>query len=106
MKGKSRRTLVRHEVSDFGKVDRAVQKSYTKESTHNLETKEWSNGFFSAIKKMIAKITGFFKKKQPLHTGISTKSYCKKLGGAFGSPSRSGIKLAKKLTVHIPSKGA
>ena len=36
MKGKSRRTQMRHEVSDFGKVDRVVQKSMNKEVTHYL----------------------------------------------------------------------
>ena len=115
MKGKSRRTQMRHEVSDYGKVDRAVQKSFNKEASHKLETSEYSNGFFTAIKKMIARISGFFKKRQPVHRGVSTKSYCTKFGGASGgsikkrkrysNKGRPGVKLAKKLTVHIPSKG-
>ena len=53
MKGKSRRTLVRHEVSDFGKVDRAVQKSYRKEMTIKSKSDNYGvwNRVYSAIKK-------------------------------------------------------
>ena len=84
MKGKSKRIQMRHEISDDGRVDRIVQKSFRKEATHKLETSSFSNGFMTYIKKLVAKITGFFKKKQPQHLGVSTKSYCQKFGGTFG----------------------
>ena len=113
MKGKSRRTQMRHDVSDYGKVDRAVQKSFNKEESHKLETNHASDGFISAIMKWFKRI--FSMRQQTLHTGRSTKSYCTKFGGASGGSTkrtryqsnkgRPGIKLAKKLTVHIPSKG-
>lgn len=114
MKGKSRRTEMRHEVSDHGKIDRVVQKSFNKEASHKLETNHSSDGFISSIMKWFKKI--FSVRRQTLHTGTSTKSYCTKFGGAFGgsikkrkrhasNKGRPGVKLAKKLTVHIPSKG-
>lgn len=86
MKGKSKRKQMRHEVLDYGKVDRAVQKSFIKEESHKLETKHWSDGFISAIMKWFKKI--FSMRQQTLHTGTSTKSYCKKFGGAFGGSAR------------------
>ena len=96
MKGKSRRTQMRHEVSDYGKIDRAVERSFRKEETHKLETKHWSDGFISAIMKWFKKI--FSKRQQTLHTGRSTKSYCTKFGGAFGGKKTVGNKLSKKLS--------
>ena len=110
-----RRVEIRHEVSDHGKVDRVVLKSYTKETSHKIESSSWGDGFVSSIMKAIDKILGFFRpRKQIEHNGVSTKSYCSKFGGASGGSTknrkysnkgRPGVKLAKKLTVHIPSKG-
>ncbi len=111
-----RRVQMRHEISDHGKVDRIVQKSMRKEATHKLETREWSNGFSSAVKKLIARISEFFKKRHSVYSGVSTKSYCSRFGGASGgsmkkrtrytNKGRPGVKLAKKLTVHISPKEA
>ena len=118
MKGKSKRIQMRHEVSDHGKIDRVVQKSFRDEASHKLETSTWSNGFMTYVKKMLAKLTGFFKKKQPLHTGVSTKSYCQKFGGAFGGASKPkdkskyirrygyvGAKMEKRLNKSIIRNG-
>ena len=115
---------MRHEVSDHGKIDRVVEKSFRKEASHKVETSLWSDGFFSGLMRMLSMIFGFNRRKQPQHSGVSTKSYCKKFGGAFGGtlPGKRGkpvkfipyskymngtvgSKLSKKLTVHIPSKG-
>ncbi len=126
MKRKSKRLRMRHEVSDSGKVDRIAQKSFTKETSHKVETGTGSGGFFSGIKRILSKFFGFKRRPQAQHYGVSTKSYCQKFGGAFGGtlPGKSdksgrrryrpystytngtvGNKLAKKLTIHIPSKG-
>ena len=82
-----RRVQIRHEVSDHGKVDRLVEKSFRKEATHKLETNHVSDGFFSAIMKWFKRI--FSMRQQTLHTGTSTKSYCTKFGGAFGGSRKS-----------------
>ena len=126
MKGKSKRLQMRHEVSDQGKIDRVVQKSFTKEASHKVETSTWGDGFVSGLMRILSAIFGFNRRKKPqYHSGVSTKSYCQKFGGAFGGTlpknignhGRGGVpyskymngtvghKLAKKLTVHIPSKG-
>ena len=125
MKGKSKRLQMRHEVSDQGKIDRVVQKSFTKEASHKVRTSTWDDGFFAGIKMILSKLFGFKRRPQAKHYGVSTKSYCQKFGGAFGGTlpknrgnhGRGGVpyskymngtvgnKLAKKLTVHIPSKG-
>lgn len=57
MKGKSRRTLMRHEVSDFGKVDRGVQKSMNKEVKHYLNIV--NGGIFNTIKVILHNIFRF-----------------------------------------------
>ena len=93
-----RRVQIRHEVSNDGRVDRIVQKSYRNEASHKLKTREFAGGFFSAIKKALAYMMGFFKKRQPQHRGVSTKSYCSKFGGAFGGKKTLGNKLSKKLS--------
>ncbi len=84
MKGKSKRIQMRHEVSDHGKIDRIVQKSFMKESSHKVETSTWGDGFFSGLKRILSRIFGWHKRKQPQHLGVSTKSYCQRFGGAFG----------------------
>ncbi|MDA3939617.1 MAG: hypothetical protein PF693_09940 [Spirochaetia bacterium] len=111
MKEKMRRDVrIRHKVGDYGKVDRVVRKSFVKEASHKVETSTWSDGFFSGIKRILSKIFGFKKKRpQPQHNGTGTrKLYCKRFGGAFGgsgnkrsNKGRPGVKLAKKLTIHI-----
>lgn len=97
-----RRVQMRHEISDHGKVDRVVEKSFRKEATHKMETSSWSNGFITAIMKWIKKLSGFFKKRQPLHTGTSTKSYCQKFGGAFGGSKK--VKHSYKHNGYVGAK--
>ena len=63
MKGKSKRTQMRHEVSDYGKVDRVVQKSLNKESTHFKE--KYSGSSILVILAILGKfIKSFFNPRR------------------------------------------
>ena len=112
MKGKSKRLQMRHEVSDHGKIDRVVQKSFTKEASHKIETSKWGDGFISSIMKAISKVLGFFGyRKQIEHRGTSTKSYCKRFGGASGGTVKRSLGLHRgqvgnKLKKKMLSKGS
>ncbi len=109
---------MRHEVSDSGKVDRIAQKSFTKETSHKVETGTGSGGFFSGIKRILSKFFGFKRRPQAQHYGVSTKSYCQKFGGAFGGSSKPkdkskyirrygyvGAKMEKRLNKSIIRNG-
>ena len=68
MKGKSRRTQMRHEVSDYGKVDRVVQKSKNKELQHYINVA--NGGFFNTIKVILHNIFRFLFNNETLESPL------------------------------------
>ncbi len=109
-----RRVQMRHEISDHGKVDRLVQKSMMIEKSRVKPPN--TKRFVDSLLALWNSFLGFFIKSKPsIQKQIAKKSItiipnrgC--FGGSikkkyYSNKGRPGVKLAKKLTVHIPSKG-
>ena len=59
MKGKAKRTQMNHTVGDYGKADRAVQKSMRKESEQSQQNYA-TYGFIAGVIAVFSKILKFF----------------------------------------------
>ncbi len=64
MKGKSKRLQVNHGVGSYGKVDRVVQKSFSREEKHLLRTV--NGGFWNNVMLIFSKLFRFFFNNESL----------------------------------------
>ena len=64
MKGKSKRLQMRHEVSEHGKIDRVIQKSFSKKEKHLLRIV--NGGLWNSFRLVLSKLFIFFFNNESL----------------------------------------